>query len=138
MSSRSTGWRSSKGRATRSGRGSLVASPTRRGETRWRETALRLDLVDLGEDLLVLREAVGHLVVVGHLPVDLHCEDTAGALLEVGGDAVLVLDGGLQTGGLGEVVSLPAVRDQDPHPILLRSVDWPPTGMIRSGVRGVN
>jgi len=36
------------------------------------ETSLRLDLVDLGEDLLVLREAVGHLVVVGHLPVDLH------------------------------------------------------------------
>jgi hypothetical protein len=90
--------------------------PTRRGATRWK---LRLELVDFREDLLVLREAIGHLVVVDQLPVDRDREDAARALLEVRGDAVLVLDGGLQTGGLGEVVSLAAVRDPYVHPILL-------------------
>jgi hypothetical protein len=39
--------------------------------------------------------------------------------LENGGDPVLRLDGGLQTGGLGEVVSLPAITDLDVHSRLL-------------------
>src|SRR5207248_1628816 len=43
-------------------------------------------------------------------------EDPARALDERRGDAVLVLDGGLQTGGLGEVVSLSAVQDPKVHP----------------------
>src|SRR5574337_665055 len=40
------------------------------------------------------------VVVVDLLVVDVDGEDPARAFLEVGGDAVLVLDGGLQTGGL--------------------------------------
>ena len=76
---------------------------------------LLLSEVDLLEDLLVGREAVVVLVGVGGLAVDEDLEDPAHAVLQPGGDAVLVLDGGLQTGGLGEVVSLPAVQDLDVH-----------------------
>jgi hypothetical protein len=59
------------------------------------------------------------------------------ALLEAGGDPELLLDGGLQTGGLGEVVSLSAVRDQNVHPIPLELMDdvYP---MIAARRRGVN
>jgi hypothetical protein len=39
--------------------------------------------------------------------------------LEHRGESVLGLDGGLQTGGLREVVSLAAVSDLDVHPSLL-------------------
>ena len=77
---------------------------------------LLLSGVDLGEDLLVLRETVGRLVGVDRGPVDEDLEDPARALDERRGDAVLVLDGGLQTGGLGEVVSLSAVQDPKVHP----------------------
>ncbi len=79
---------------------------------------LRLSGVDLGEDLLVLGEAVGRLVGVDALAVDVHLEDPAHALDERGGDAVLVLDGGLQTGGPGKVVSLSAVSDPDVHRVI--------------------
>jgi len=72
-------------------------------------------LVDLREDLLVRREAVVVLVGVGGATVDEDLEDPADALFQPGGDAVLVLDGGLQTGGLREVVSLPAIEDLDVH-----------------------
>jgi hypothetical protein len=78
-----------------------------------------LPSVDLLEDLLVLGEPVRHLVGVDDVVVDGDFEDAARAFLQRGGDAVLVLDGGLQTGGLGEVVSLPAVLDLDVHPLLL-------------------
>ena len=78
-----------------------------------------LEGADLVEDLLVGGEAVRDLVVVDELAVDGDGEDAAMALFEVGGDAELFLDGGLQTGGLGEVVSLSAVGDQNVHPILL-------------------
>ena len=74
-----------------------------------------LSEVDLLEDLLVGREAVVVLVRVGSPAVDEDLEDAAHAFLQASGDAVLVLDGGLQTGGLGEVVSLPAVQDLDVH-----------------------
>jgi len=67
------------------------------------------------EDLFVGREAVVVLVGVGGLAVDEDLEDAADAFLQPGGDAVLVLDGGLQTGGLGEIVSLSAVEDLDVH-----------------------
>jgi hypothetical protein len=66
---------------------------------------------------------VSDLVVVDDLAVDGNGEDTAVALFEAGGDAELFLDGGLQTGGLGEVVSLYAVGDQNVHPILLGSMN---------------
>ncbi len=62
---------------------------------------------------------MGDLVVVHGLAVDGDGEDAAVPLFEVGGDAELLLNGGLQTGGLGKVVSLPAVGDPDIQPILL-------------------
>ena len=80
---------------------------------------LFLSGVDLLEDLLVSRKPVGRLVGVDDVIVDRHLEDPAVAFLEDCGDSVLVLDGGLQTGGLGEVVSLPAISDLDVHARLL-------------------
>ena len=80
---------------------------------------LVLERVDLLEDLLVRREPVGRLVRVDDPAVDRDLEDAARAFTQAGGDAVLVLDRGLQTGGLGEVVSLPAVQDLDVHRALL-------------------
>jgi len=77
---------------------------------------LPLSLVDLGENLLVLGEAIRILVGVGEMIVDRHLEDATDTFLEARGDAVPVLDGGLQTGGLGQVVSLAAVKDLDVHP----------------------
>ena len=71
--------------------------------------------VDLREDLLVGREAVRLLVGVGGLAVDGDFEDPAHTFFEAGGETVPALDGGLQTGGLGQVVSLPAVQDLDVH-----------------------
>jgi len=62
---------------------------------------LLLEGVDLVEDLLVGREAVGNVLVVDELGVHGHREDAAVTGLERGGDPVLVLDRGLQTGGLG-------------------------------------
>ena len=76
---------------------------------------LLLSRVDLGEDLLVGREPVRFLVGVRERAVDGDFEDAAHAFLQAGGETVLALDGGLQTGGLGEVVSLPAVQDLDVH-----------------------
>ncbi|MEK7709398.1 MAG: hypothetical protein AAB324_01505 [candidate division NC10 bacterium] len=78
------------------------------------------------------------LVVVDDLSVDGDGEDAAVALFEAGGDAELLLDGGLQTGGLGEVVSLSAVGDQNVHPFLLELMNavyaiitaWP--GAVKS------
>ena len=80
---------------------------------------LRLEPVDLGEDLLVFREAVRRLIVVHALPVDVDGEDATDAFVQISDDAVFVLDRGLQTGGLREIVSLAAVGDPDVHPILL-------------------
>ena len=99
----------------------MPESPTRRSEMLWSGRLLLLELVDLGEDLSVLGEPVGDLVVPDTLAVDIHEEDAARALFKGGAHAVLCLDGGLQTGGLWEEVSLRAIRDQDVHAILLRS-----------------
>ena len=82
---------------------------------------LLLSFVDLREDLLVGREPVRRLVRVDDVVVDRDLEDTAVPFLENGGDSVLRLDGGLQTGGLGEVVSLSAVHDPKIHRVLLSS-----------------
>ena len=75
--------------------------------------------VDLRENFLVSREAVRLHVRVGDLVVDRHLENAGDTLFQGGRDAVLTLDGGLQTGGLWEVVSLSAVSDLDVHPLLL-------------------
>ena len=80
---------------------------------------LFLSGVDLLEDLLVRRESVGRLVGVDDIIVDRYLEDPAVAFLEDCRDFVFVLDGGLQTGGLRKVVSLPAISDLDVHPRLL-------------------
>ena len=74
-----------------------------------------LDSVDLSEDLLVFRKAIRLLIRVGNLAVDEDLEDATRALAQRGGDAVLVLDGGLQTGGLRQVVSLAAIQNLDVH-----------------------
>ena len=77
---------------------------------------LRLSGLDLLEDLLVLGEAIRLLIRVHDLLADEDLKDAASALAQRGGDAVLVLDGGLQTGGLRQVVSLAAIEDLDVHP----------------------
>ena len=71
--------------------------------------------LDFLEDLLVLGEAIRLLVRIDDLLADEHFEDAPRALAQRGGDAVLVLDGGLQTGGLRQVVSLAAIEDLDLH-----------------------
>ena len=83
--------------------------------------------LDLLEDLLVFRKAVRLLIRIHDLLADENFEDAARALAQRRGDAVPVFDGGLQTGGLREVVSLPAVEDLDVHagpsfPELLRFI----------------
>ena len=80
---------------------------------------LLLSFVDLREDLLVGGEPVRCLVRVDDIVVDRDLEDAAVSFLEKRSDSVLVLDGGLQTGGLGEVVSLPAITDLNVHSPLL-------------------
>src|SRR3982074_2964300 len=112
------GWRRCGEKATPGGRGSCPTSPTRRSGT-VSSARSGLELVDLGEDLLIFGKAEGDLVVVDHLVVGLDGEDAPDAFPQLGVDAVLTLDLGLQTGGLGEIVSLSAVRHPDVHPTLL-------------------
>ncbi len=80
---------------------------------------LLLSGVDLLENFLVGRKPVRRLVRVDYVVVDRYFEDPAVPFLENRGESVLGLDGGLQTGGLREVVSLAAVSDLDVHPSLL-------------------
>ena len=93
---------------------------------------LRLSGVDLLEDFLVRRKPVRRLVGVDDVVVDRHLEDSAVPFLENRGESVLVFDGGLQTGGLGQVVSLAAVSDLDVHPSLLPE-SGPHSNMTRDG-----
>ena len=94
---------------------------------------LFLSGVDLLEDFLVRRKPVCRLVRVDDIVVDRHFEDPAVPFLENRGESVLGLDGGLQTGGLGQVVSLAAVSDQDVHPRLLPESDPHSSTMRDSG-----
>jgi len=84
---------------------------------------LFLSGVDLLEDFIIRRKPVCRLVRVDDVVVDRHFEDPAVPFLENRGESVLGLDGGLQTGGLGQVVSLSAVSDLDVHPRLLAESD---------------
>ena len=70
---------------------------------------------DPGEDLLVRGEAVRLVLRVDALAVKGHVEHPTVPALEASGDSELFLDGGLQTGGLGVVVSFRAVGDLDVH-----------------------
>src|SRR5438093_2174857 len=93
---------------------------------------LLLSVVDLLEDLLVGRKPVRRLVRVDDVVVDRYLEDPRVPFLEDCGESVLGLDGGLQTGGLGQVVSLAAVSDLDVHPSLLAE-SGPHFNMMRDG-----
>ena len=93
---------------------------------------LLLSGVDLLEDLLVRRKPVCRLVRVDDVVVDRDFEDPAVPFLENRGESVLGLDGGLQTGGLRQVVSLAAVSDLDVHPSLLPE-SGPYSNMMRDG-----
>src|SRR5258705_1514784 len=125
-------WRRCGERATPGGRGNCSTSPTRRSGT-VSSARSGLELVDLGEDLLILGGAEGDLVVVDHLLLGLDGADAPDAFPQLGVDAVLTLDRGLQTGGLGGIVSLAAVRDPDAHPSRpLRQVHAGLARMIRT------
>src|SRR5207237_4119887 len=84
---------------------------------------LFLSGVDLLEDFLVRRKPVCRLVRVDDIVVDRHFEDPAVPFLENRGESVLGLDGGLQTGGLGQVVSVSALLDLDVNTLLLAESD---------------
>ena len=91
-----------------------VAHPRFQGELE--RAAYFLAASILREDLLVGREAVRRLVGVDASSPSMETSKMPPTpSFRAGGDAVLALDGGLQTGGLGEVVSLPAVQDLDVH-----------------------
>ena len=74
-----------------------------------------LTLSDLLEDLLVGRKAERLVLGIDWLPVEGYVEHTPVTALEISGHPESLLDGGLQTGGLGVVVSFHAVRDPDVH-----------------------
>jgi len=115
------------------GGAAVIALPsTIPGFGRSYSSVLLLSGVDLLEDLLVRREPERRLVRVDDVVVDRHLEDPAVSFLERRGESVLGLDGGLQTGGLRQVVSLAAVSDLDVHPSLLPESD-PHSNMTRDG-----
>ncbi len=76
-------------------------------------------LTELRENLVVLGEAVDRMFAEDHLTVDHDVEDASTSLDESALDAVVILDGGGQTGRLGLVVSLHAVGDGDIHAVLV-------------------
>jgi len=103
----------------------VKASPTTPGSAIWKSGAAGgpgggggpglLTLSDFREDLFVIGEAAGGPVGIGGLAVDGNFKDPAVAFLEVGCDPEFLFDRGLQTGGLGKVVSLSAIHDLDRH-----------------------
>src|SRR5438874_3770756 len=65
------------------------------------------------QDLVLLGEAPDLVLREDRLSVEDHVEDPVLALRELGIDPEIALDGGRQTGGLGQVVSDRAVNDLD-------------------------
>ena len=88
---------------------------------------------NLSEDLLVRREAIRLVLRVDALAVERDVEHTAVSALKARGDSELLLDGGLQTGGLGVVVSFGAVGDLDVHRYLLSIRMIPESVMSEEG-----
>ncbi len=83
------------------------------------------------EDLFGFGETTGRPLRVDELPVHGDLEDTSGALDQLRNDTELFLQGGGQTGRLGEVVSNDAVLDRHAGKIgllcghgYLLSVSW--------------
>ena len=72
-------------------------------------------LADPAHDVHVVREALAAGPAVDHFPIDADLVDPLLALDKFSVDAELLLDGGRQTGGLREVVSLHAIGDSDLH-----------------------
>ena len=72
-------------------------------------------LADPADDVHVVREALAAAPAVDHPPVHGDLVDPPLALDEFSVNAELFLDGGRQTGGLREVVSLDAIGDSDLH-----------------------
>src|SRR5437870_5396388 len=102
----------------------------------WNARLLLFSGLDLLEDLRVRREAIRGLVGVDDLAVDRDLEDAAGAFLQPGREAVLLLDDLLQTGGLRQVVSLAAVQDLDVHRVLLSLEGGRPSLLDAPGMSG--
>ncbi len=67
------------------------------------------------EDLGIFRESADVAFAEDHLAVDFDVEDASAASDQLDFSVVLFSNGGLQTGGAGEVVSNPAVLDSDFH-----------------------
>lgn len=72
-------------------------------------------LVDGREHFFVLGESVELALREDEIAVGNHFKDSATGLDELGVDAVLALEVGRQTGGLGLIVSLNAVLDRNVH-----------------------
>jgi hypothetical protein len=95
-------------------------------------------------DLARLGEAVAGLLREQHLAVELHLEDAAPALDQLGRLPEPLLDLGRQTGGAGVVVSGDAVFDRDPlghpvsfsRPIIEAAIRSPAGGRLSVSARG--
>lgn len=70
---------------------------------------------ELVEDLGFFRKPAHVAFAEDHLAVDFDVEDASTASDQLDFSVVLFANGGLQTGGAGEVVSNPAVLDSDLH-----------------------
>jgi len=66
-----------------------------------------------GEDFGILRKTPGFLLRKNNFAVDFHVEYAAASFDKLYFNACLFLDFGRQTGGPGEVISLPAIFDGD-------------------------
>jgi hypothetical protein len=71
----------------------------------------------LSEDLAGFGKAAAVVLAPDLLAIGHDVEDAAGPFLESGGNPDLLLDRIRQTGGIGVIVSLPAVGDGDVHAV---------------------
>ena len=74
------------------------------------------------DHFVVLRESPGFVLREDHLIIDNDVEDAIATLNERRVDAERLPDAGRQTGGLGAVLSPPAIGDRDSQAVLLASV----------------
>jgi hypothetical protein len=79
----------------------------------------RSDFLEPAQNFVVFRKLPGFVLAVDSLAIDVDIEHAAAAADEFRLDVEFILDSGRQTGGLGQVVSLYAVRNADSHRNLL-------------------